>query len=79
MKDIKGTKVNSSSITQSSLYNGINKKLYITNTLLCCNTCGKSIHDNPIICYIFIDDFCSEKCHVQKHKVDSEKPYHSIK
>ena len=81
MKELKRPKVKSSStITRSSLYNGINKKLYVTDTLVYCNTCGKSIHDdNPILCYIFIDYFCTEKCHVQKHKIYSEKPYHSIK
>ena len=59
-----------SSITTLNLPNTINNnnnKVSITKTFLYCNTCGKSIQQNPILCYIFIDYFCSEKCHVQKH------------
>jgi hypothetical protein len=51
--------------------NIINNKVFVTKTFLYCNTCGKSIHENPILCYIFIDYFCTEKCHVQKHKIYS--------
>jgi len=42
----------------------------LTKTFLTCNTCRKSIQKNPILCYIFIDYFCSEKCHDQKHKLN---------
>ena len=50
-----------------------NKVSVLTKTFLSCNTCGKSIHKNPILCYIFIDYFCSEECHVLKHKKDLER------
>lgn len=50
-----------------------NKVFVTTKTFLYCNTCGKSIQENPILCYIFIDYFCTEKCHVQKHKTYLEK------
>ncbi len=50
---------------------GIEEKVFVTNTLLYCNTCGKSIEKNPILCYIFIDYFCSNKCHEEKHKINS--------
>ena len=46
---------------------------FVTNTLLYCNTCRKSIQKNPILCYIFIDYFCSEICHDEKHKIYLEK------
>ena len=49
---------------------GIEEKVFVTNTLLYCNTCGKSIEKNPILCYIFIDYFCSKKCHDEKHKIN---------
>ena len=45
----------------------------LTKTFFNCNTCGKSIQKNPVLCYIFIDYFCSEKCHDQKHKINLEK------
>jgi hypothetical protein len=45
----------------------------VANTYLYCNSCGKSIHKNSILCYIFIDYFCSEKCHVRKHKKNLER------
>ena len=50
--------------------NNNNKVSVLTKTFLNCNTCGKSIQKNPILCYIFIDYFCSEKCHDQKHKLN---------
>ncbi len=60
--------------TSLNTHNRINNKVsVVTNTFLNCNTCGNSIQKNPILCYIFIDYFCSEKCHVQKHKINSEK------
>ncbi len=46
-----------------------NKVSVVTNTFFYCNTCGKSIQKSPILCYIFIDYFCSDKCHNQKHKI----------
>jgi hypothetical protein len=53
--------------------NIINNKVFVTKTFLDCNSCGKSIQENPILCYIFIDYFCTEKCHAQKHKIYLEK------
>ena len=53
--------------------NNNNKVSVLTKTFLNCNTCGKSIQKNPILCYIFIDYFCSEKCHDQKHKLNLKK------
>jgi hypothetical protein len=50
--------------------NDNNKESVVTNTFLYCNTCGKGIQKNSILCYIFIDYFCSEKCHNQKHKIN---------
>jgi len=70
MKDLKRTKVKSATL---NLHNRINNKLFVTKTFLYCNTCGKSIEKHPILCYIFIEYFCSEKCHVQKHKINLEK------
>jgi hypothetical protein len=52
---------------------GIDNKVFVTKTSLYCNTCGKSIEKNPVLCYIFIDYFCSKKCHDKKHKINSEK------
>jgi len=52
---------------------GIEEKVFVTNTFLYCNTCGKTIEKNPILCYIFIDYFCSKKCHDEKHKRNSLK------
>jgi hypothetical protein len=57
---------------QKFTHNIINNKVSATKTFLYCNTCGKNIHENLILCYIFIDYFCSEKCHVQKHKIHLE-------
>ena len=70
MKDLKRTKVISTTL---NLHNRINNKLFVTNTSLNCNTCGKSIQENYVLCYIFIEFFCTEKCHVQKHKIYLEK------
>ncbi len=71
MNDLNRTKVKST--TTLNIHSRINNKIFLTNTLLYCNTCGKSIQENPILCYIFIDYFCTEKCHVQKHKIHLEK------
>ena len=70
MKDLKRTKVKSTTL---NLHNRINNKLFVTKTSLNCNTCGKSIQENPVLCYMFIEFFCTEKCHIQKHKIYSEK------
>ncbi len=59
--------------TSLNIHDGIDDKVFVTNTLLYCNTCGKSIEKKPILCYIFIDYFCSKKCHDKKHKINSEK------
>ena len=58
---------------KSTRLNKMNNKVLVTETYLYCNTCGKSIQKKPILCYIFIDYFCSEKCHAQKHKIYLEK------
>ncbi len=55
-----------------NLYNRMNNKVSSSKTFLYCNNCGKRIHENLILCYIFIDYFCSEKCHIQKHKINLE-------
>jgi hypothetical protein len=55
---------------RTRINNNNNKVSVLTKTFLNCNTCGKSIQKNPILCYIFIDYFCSEKCHDQKHKLN---------
>ena len=59
--------------TSLNTHDGIDDKVFVTNTFLYCNTCGKSIEKNPILCYIFIDYFCSKKCHDKKHRINSEK------
>jgi hypothetical protein len=57
-----------------NLYNTINNnKVSIAKTFLNCNTCRKSIREDAILCYIFVDYFCSEKCHLQKHKIHLKK------
>jgi len=56
---------------QNTIHN--NKVSVLTDTFLNCNTCRKSIQKNPILCYIFIDYFCSEKCHLKKHTMHLEK------
>jgi hypothetical protein len=58
---------------QNKINNNNNKVSVLTKTFLYCNTCRKSIQKNPVLCYIFIDYFCSEKCHDQKHKIHLEK------
>jgi hypothetical protein len=58
---------------QNRINNNNNKVSVLTKTFLNCNTCGESIQKNPILCYIFIDYFCSEKCHDQKHKLNLKK------
>ncbi len=55
---------------QNRINNNNNEVSVLTKTFLTCNTCRKSIQKNPILCYIFIDYFCSEKCHDQKHKLN---------
>ena len=62
-----------STITTLNLHNKINNNNNISdvNTFLLCNTCGNNIKKNSILCYIFIDYFCSEKCHSGKHKIKS--------
>ena len=59
--------------TSLNTHDGIDHKGFVTNTFLYCNTCGKSIEKNPILCYIFIDYFCSKKCHIKKHTIHLEK------
>ena len=59
--------------TSLNTQDGIDNKVFVTKTSLYCNTCGKSIEKNPVLCYIFIDYFCSKKCHDKKHKINSEK------
>ena len=69
MNYLNRTKVKST--TTLNLHNRIkDNKVSVVNTFLYCNTCGKNIQENPILCYIFIDYFCSEKCHVEKHKLN---------
>ena len=58
--------------TSLNTYDEIVDKVFVTNPFLYCNTCGKSIKKNPILCYIFIDYFCSKKCHDEKHIINSE-------
>jgi hypothetical protein len=70
-KDLKRTRGQSTTL---NLHSKINNKVFVTKTSLYCNTCAKSIQENPILCYIFIEFFCTEKCHVQKHKMYLEKP-----
>ena len=71
MKDLKRARVKSTTL---KLHNRINNKVFVTKTSLYCNTCGKSIQEKPLLCYMFIEFFCTEKCHVQKHKIYLEKP-----
>ena len=59
--------------TSLNTHDGIDNKVFVTSTFLYCNTCGKSIEKNPILCYIFVDYFCSKKCHDKKHKMNLEK------
>ncbi len=39
------------------------------NVSLYCSNCSKLIHSDPILCYIFIDYFCTKQCHSEKHKM----------
>ena len=71
MNYLNRTKIKSTTL---SLRNRINNKVFVTKTSLYCNTCGKSIQEKPILCYMFIEFFCTEKCHVQKHRIYLEKP-----
>jgi hypothetical protein len=64
------SKLTSPTLNLQNKINDNNKVSVVTNTLLYCNTCGKGIQKNSILCYIFIDYFCSEKCHNQKHKIN---------
>ena len=64
------SKFTSPTLNLQNKINDNNKVSVVTNTFLYCNTCGKSIQKNSILCYIFIDYFCSEKCHNQKHKIN---------
>ena len=65
------SKLTSTTLNQQNRINNNNNKVSVlTKTFLTCNTCRKSIQKNPILCYIFIDYFCSEKCHDQKHKLN---------
>ena len=72
MKDLKRTKVKSTTL-KLNLHNRINNKLFVTKTSLYCNTCRISIQENHVLCYRFIEFFCIEKCHVQKHKIYLKK------
>lgn len=62
----KKNKINSSSSNQNNRMG----KVLVSNSLCYCDTCGKGIQKNPILCYIFVDYFCSKKCHVQKHEIN---------
>ena len=50
MKDLKRTKVKSTTL---NLHNRINEKMFVTNTYLYCNTCGKNIQKNPVSLIIY--------------------------
>ena len=66
-----GTKKNK--IKLSSLNQDIEiNEVFVKNSILYCDTCGKNIQKKPILCYIFIDYFCSKKCHIQKHKINQK-------
>ena len=60
-------KVESKITTTLNLLN--NKVFVVPNISLYCNTCKKGIKENPLFCYIFIDYYCSDKCHIHKHKI----------
>jgi hypothetical protein len=66
------SKLTSATLNLNNTINN-NKVSVLTKTFLNCNNCGKSIRENPILCYIFIDYFCSEKCHLKKHTMHLEK------
>ena len=67
------SKLTSTTLNLQNRINNNNKVSVLTKTFLNCNICGKSIQENPILCYIFIDYFCSEKCHDQKHTLNLKK------
>ena len=54
MKDLKRAKIKPTTL---NLHNRINNKVFVTKTSLYCNTCGKSIQENPVLCYMFIKFF----------------------
>ena len=70
MKDLKRANIKSTTL---NLHNRINNKAFVTKTSLTCSTCGNSIQENPVLCYMFIEFFCTQKCHDKKHKINSEK------
>ena len=70
MSQLERTKDKSTTLNQ---HNRINNKVFVNKTFLYCNNYGKSIGKNPLFCYIFIDYFCSEKCHINKHTIHLEK------
>ena len=39
----------------------------------CCANCGRKTQDYPIFCYMCNDYYCSEHCHLEKHKVQYQK------
>ena len=39
----------------------------------CCASCGRKTQDFPIFCYMCDDYFCSESCHLAKHKIQYQK------
>ena len=67
------SKLTSARLNLQNRNNNNNNESVLTKTFLNCNTCGKNIQKNPILCYIFIDYFCSEKCHDLKHKLYLKK------
>ncbi|MDF2736699.1 MAG: hypothetical protein K0S93_555 [Nitrososphaeraceae archaeon] len=74
MKFSKGTKLKS---TTSNINNRTNNKIFVTKEFFSCNTCGKTIQEHPILCYVFIKYFCNELCHDKKHKTYLENHSHS--
>jgi hypothetical protein len=73
MEYSKGKVESKTTRTLNLLNNKTDNNLFvITSTSLYCNTCKKGIQENPLFCYIFIDYFCSNKCHIQKHKIHLE-------
>ena len=69
------TKKAKSTITTTLSLNLPNKsdKVFVNNTIFYCNACGKNIKKNPLLCYIFIEYFCSQQCHIKKHKIINQK------
>lgn len=56
------------SYTTLDQYNGANTTSFISQNILYCDNCRTIIKKNPILCYIFINYYCNEKCHIQKHE-----------